>query len=214
MRLSDLRTAARIYCRRRFGLGDGRTVLDVGSGHRPHEDATHLVDLLPEDDTERGKPLKRHGRPLVVATLEALPFKDQTFDFIYACHVLEHVQDPAVACRELMRVGRSGYIETPSPFYEQGYNFSDVSKRGWPFHRWFVFLDSDQTLIFEPKNPETVNTFCDCRFSHFIKGIYSNVPDLNLIGNILPRDCNNTMLHWKNGFRFQVRTEPRVIHSA
>ena len=214
MRLRDLQTAARVYGRRWFGSRDGRTVLDVGSGHRPHKDATHLVDLFPEDNTERGKPIKRHGRPLVAGTLEALPFKDQTFDFVYACHVLEHVRDPATACRELMRVGRSGYIETPSPFCEQGYNFPDPFKRGWSFHRWFVFLDSEQTLIFEPKNPETIDTFCDCRFSHFVKSIYSKAPDLNLIGKTLPRDCNTTTLHWTGRFDFQVRTHPRVMPAA
>ena len=211
MRLRDLQILARMYVRRWCGSHDGRTVLDVGSGHRPHEDATHLVDLLPEDDTERGKPIKRHGRPLVAATLEALPFKNHTFDFIYACHVLEHVRDPAAACRELMRVGRSGYIETPSPFYEQGYHFPDPSRRGWSFHRWFVFLDRNQTLIFEPKNTETIDTFCDCRFSHFVKSLYSKVSDLNLIGKTLPHDCNNTVLHWKDGFNFQVRDQPRVL---
>ncbi len=209
MRLSDVRMWARVAFRRRFRPG-GKLVLDVGSGHRPHEDATHLVDLLPDNDAERGRPLRRHGRPLIAATLEALPFKDHAFDFIYACHVLEHMRDPAVACRELMRVGRAGYIETPSPFFEQGYNFPDAD-RGWPFHRWFVFLDDRQSLIFEPKNPETIDTFCGCRFSHFVKNIYTSAPDLNRIGDALPRHCNVTALHWSGRFDFHVRDAPNVI---
>lgn len=120
--------------RRRFRKPSQRRVLDVGSGHRPHEDATHLVDLLPEDDSERGKPIQQLGLPLVLATVESLPFKDKTFDYVYASHVLEHTRDPEAACKELMRIARAGYIETPSPFFEQGYNYPNA-ERGWSFHR-------------------------------------------------------------------------------
>src|SRR3990172_6643301 len=67
-----------------------RKVLDIGSGHRPHPDATHLVDLYLKDDTERGKKLKRLGKYLIQANIETLPFKDKVFEYIYASHVLEH----------------------------------------------------------------------------------------------------------------------------
>ncbi len=94
--------------RRRLSEPSGRRVLDVGSGHRPHDDATHLVDLLPEDNSERGKPIQQLGLPLLLATVEALPFKDKSFDYVYASHVLEHTLDPASACKELMRIARGG----------------------------------------------------------------------------------------------------------
>ena len=133
MRASDLTNLSKFYLRRWLGISSGRKVLDVGSGHRPHEDATHLLDLLFKDNSERGKPIKRLGRPLVLGTVEALPYKDKSFDYVYASHVLEHTEDPATACEELMRIARAGYIETPSPFYEQGYNFPHPD-RGWSFH--------------------------------------------------------------------------------
>lgn len=110
MGLSGVVRGCKFYLRRRFGKPSTRRVLDVGSGHRPHEDATHLVDLLPEDDSERGKPIQRVGLPLVLATVEALPFKAKTFDYVYASHVMEHTVDPAAACKELMRIARAGYI--------------------------------------------------------------------------------------------------------
>jgi SAM-dependent methyltransferase len=209
MRLSDVTVAGKFYIRRWLGKSSGKRVLDVGSGHRPHEDATHLIDLLPEDDSERGKPIKRLGRPLVLGTIEALPFKDQTFDYIYASHVLEHTVDPAAACNELMRVARAGYVETPSPFYEQGYNYPHP-ERGWSFHRWFVFLGENNTLIFEPKTRGTIDQFCDCRYAHFVKGIYTSVPDLNQIHHVLPHECNNTVLRWTGRFNLQVREVPHV----
>ncbi|MGB0908935.1 MAG: class I SAM-dependent methyltransferase [Nitrospirales bacterium] len=211
MRFKDIRTFVKMYVQRCLGNRHEKKVLDVGSGHRPNKEATHLVDLWQENNSERGKSIKRHGRPLIVATLEALPFKDQTFDYIIASHVVEHVEDPTQACNELIRVGRAGYVETPSPFYEQGYNFPNPIRRGWSFHRWFVFLDDNQTLIFEPKNQQTIDTFCDCRYSHFIKGLYSKVDDLNRMGEVLPHDCNNTVLHWKGRFQFHIRSNPQVI---
>jgi len=38
----------------------------------------------------------------------AMPFPDKSFDFVYCAHVLEHVDDPIRACREIMRVGKRG----------------------------------------------------------------------------------------------------------
>ena len=58
-------------------------------------------------------------RPIVFADTCAMPFKDKTFDFVLAFHVLEHMRDPAAFLRELCRVGRAGYIETPSVLFER-----------------------------------------------------------------------------------------------
>jgi len=204
MRLSDLKSVARYFWRKWLGGPAQRRVLDVGSGHRPHDDATHLVDLLPEDDSERGGAVKRLGRSLVVATIEALPFKDKTFDYAYACHVLEHTDQPEEACRELMRVARAGYIETPSPFFEQGYNYPKPD-RGWLFHKWFVWLAGNGTLVFEPKTSRTIDHFCDCRNAQFVKGVYERVDDLNRLGRVLPHECKNTVLHWEHQFAYEVR---------
>jgi len=204
MRLSDLTSVAKYCWRTWFGGPAQRRVLDVGSGHRPHDDATHLVDLLPEDNSERGGAVKLLGRSLVVATVEALPFKNGTFDYVYACHVLEHVEEPARACQELMRVARAGYVETPSPFFEQGYNYPRPD-RGWSFHKWFVWADRRSTLVFEAKTPQSIDHFCDCRHAQFVKGVYEKVGDLNLVGRALPHECKNTVLHWKDRFAYEVR---------
>jgi SAM-dependent methyltransferase len=196
----------KFHLRRRLRKPSQRRVLDVGSGHRPHEDATHLVDLLPEDDSERGKPLQHLGLPLLLATVESLPFKDKTFDYVYASHVLEHTLDPEAACRELMRIARAGYIETPSPFYEQGYNYP-APERGWSFHRWFVYLGKGDTLTFEPKTAQTIDEFCDCRHGQFIRQIYQSMKDLNQLHDVLPRECCYTVLHWKDEFKFAVKRD-------
>ncbi len=207
MRLRDLRVLAKLYIRRWLGTNDGRRVLDVGAGHLPHEDATHLVDLLPKDTAIHGKPVKRVGRPLVIATVEALPFKDKVFDYIYACHVIEHVNNQTQACHELSRIGRAGYIETPSPFFEQGYNYP-LPDRGWTPHLWFVYVREDQTLVFEPKTKETIDHFCDCKYANFIKRVFTKVGDLNRVRKVLPYDCNNTVLNWVGEVKVEVRAFP------
>lgn len=178
-------------------------MLDIGSGHRPHPDATHLVDLYLKDDTERGKKLKRIGKFLIQADIEALPFKDKVFEYVYASHVLEHTNDPADACRELMRVGKAGYIETPDPFYEQGYGYPK-KERGWSFHRWYVWQASDRTIIFEKKTADTADRYCDCRYAGFVRKIYEKLPDLNKLHKVLPRECSYTCFDWKGKFEFQV----------
>ncbi len=178
-------------------------MLDIGSGHRPHLDATHLVDLYLKDDTERGKKLKRIGKFLIQANIEALPFKNKVFEYVYASHVLEHANDPAEACRELMRVGKAGYIETPDPFYEQGYGYPK-KERGWSFHHWYVWLAADRTLIFEKKTEETVDRYCDCRYANFVRKIYEKLTDLNKLHKVLARECNYTSFDWKEKFEFRV----------
>ena len=121
-----------------------RRVLEIGPGHNPFAGVTHLLERNIADGRERG------GHALVVPTAAklilgeatVLPFAADSFDFVYASHILEHVESPEAACREIMRVGRAGYIETPSPFLEQGLALRDESCPDHWFHRWFVFSPS------------------------------------------------------------------------
>lgn len=66
-----------------------------------------------------------------VANLQALPFADGSFDFVFSHHVLEHVSNPQVALSEMYRVLRpSGYLylSTPNRYRLVGYIGSfDVS---------------------------------------------------------------------------------------
>jgi hypothetical protein len=48
-----------------------------------------------------------------------MPFKDKAFDFVVASHILEHMSDPGKFLKELQRVGKAGYIETPNFIYER-----------------------------------------------------------------------------------------------
>lgn len=93
-------------------------VLEVGSGGNPYFRANVLCDAYFETHERHFVPLI-YDRPTVLATAEKLPFKDDTFDFIIASHVLEHSSEPYKFLQEIQRVGKAGYIEVPDAFMER-----------------------------------------------------------------------------------------------
>jgi hypothetical protein len=44
---------------------------------------------------------------------EPWPFDAKMFDYVICSHTLEDIRDPVRVCREIARVGKAGYIETP-----------------------------------------------------------------------------------------------------
>jgi SAM-dependent methyltransferase len=95
------------------GATAGSRILDVGCGrlglrrHEPDLDVTG-VDLAPRPD---------YPGPFVRANvLEGLPFADGAFDLAYCSSVIEHVapRDRAAFARELRRVARGWYVQTPA----------------------------------------------------------------------------------------------------
>jgi SAM-dependent methyltransferase len=119
-------------------------VLEIGSGNRPRKRSNVLCDKFIADNTERssGDNVVIDRRPFVVADGHALPFKDGSFDYVIASHILEHVDDPQKFVSELARVARRGYIETPSELGEKIF--------GWPFHKWIVRFESG-TIVMRPR---------------------------------------------------------------
>ena len=127
-------------------------ILDVGCGNHPYRRANVCVDSA----TDQKRALVEHGvgvwhdfglgQEFVKADVcDRLPFGDGEFDLAICRNVLEHVEDPEAACRELSRVARLKYIETPSVAAEMIFNTG--------FHKWLVAL-CDGVLVFRPK-PKT-----------------------------------------------------------
>ena len=97
-----------------FDIRAGDRVLDVGNGGDPFPYATVLADRFLEVSSTRHEPLVTNNKPFVLADVQDLPFCDKSFDYVYCVHVLEVVDSPLKACRELMRVGKRGFIEVPT----------------------------------------------------------------------------------------------------
>ena len=121
-----------------------KKILEIGPGRTPFPLATHFVDHIVTG-------------PNVVkfdVCNEKLPYADSTFDFVYARHVLEDVQNPVAVFKELVRVGKKGYIETPSVITEISRRVDGGSQawRGYIHHR-YLFWNSEGILMCIPKYP-------------------------------------------------------------
>lgn len=189
-----------------FGILPGDKVLDVGSGHIPFPLATHLSDVTLKDHAfgRAGAPFKHvDGKPAYEFGVEDIPFADKEFDFVYCSHVLEHASDPGKACRELMRVARRGYIETPTKGKDIFLDSAQISNHAWDVASF------DGRLIFTPYTQEEVEAFqCDIlqqmhgapqtdREKAFSALIYLKAPVVN------------TMFLWEGEFACEVRRPGR-----
>jgi SAM-dependent methyltransferase len=98
-------------------LRPGLRVLDVGSGPGTiTADLSSIVapgEVVAVEVNEDAAALTRQGAPGVdvrVADVHALPFDDAEFDVVHAHQVLQHVEDPVRALREMARVTLTGGV--------------------------------------------------------------------------------------------------------
>jgi SAM-dependent methyltransferase len=187
-----------------FGIRPDNKVLDIGSGHLPLAFATHLADIAVDDDAygRAGAPFKHlAGKPVFNCQVEKMPFADGEFDFVYCSHVLEHVEDPERACRELMRVGRRGYLETPTLGKDVWLNAAKISN-----HRWHVALFND-TLEFTEYTPrDLAGVETDLLMSMHVSPETDREKAFSALV-LLKSDLLNTMLLWDRQFSVSVRRQ-------
>lgn len=93
-------------------------VLEVGSGGNPYYRSNVLLDAYLETRERHYEDLIA-DRQTILGFVENLPFKDNSFDFVIASHVLEHSANPEKFLFELQRVAKAGYIEVPDAFFER-----------------------------------------------------------------------------------------------
>ena len=146
-----MRRASRKYILDLFKKNPNWSILDLGGGSDAFTSATTVFDI---EDYSSLYTTKRFVQGEACST----PFDDKEFDFVTACHIIEHVKDPKAFCGELMRIGKRGYIEFPTPFFDNVvYGNSNPPPHG---HVWWVTFDDDeQKMIFKPKvtvMPESV----------------------------------------------------------
>lgn len=174
----------RLYC----PVPKSALVLEVGSGGSPYFRANVLIDAYEETRERHWAPFVT-DRPSVLGMGEALPFKDKSFDFVIASHVLEHSAEPERFLKELQRVARAGYIETPDAFMERINPYwdhrSEVTVRGGVLEirkkpSWIV-------------DPELVN-------------LYEDRAKPLIAGDVIPSDpfVFHTRFFWKDRIPFRV----------
>ena len=119
-------------------------VLDIGSGNFPSPRANILVEAFPDESIHRSGNLVE-DRPVVICSVERMPFLQKSFDFSICSHVLEHIESPLRAKSELSRISMGGYIETPS--YGK-----DILVGTGNMHRWQV-VEFEKVLYFFEYSP-------------------------------------------------------------
>ena len=97
--------------------GSGLSVLDIGGRLQPYRP-------LLEARTKNYVAVDLQMTPLVNvgAAAEALPFRDEQFDFVICTQVFEYLPDPASAVAEISRVLRKGgvlFLSAPSVFLRE-----------------------------------------------------------------------------------------------
>lgn len=130
-------------------IQDGDKVLEIGPGHIPFSKATEFCGWTNEEQTRLGK------YKTADASTEMLPYKNKEFDFVYCRHVIEDLWNPINAIKEITRIAKRGYIETPSPLCEMTRGIdagNNISWRGYVHHRYIVWNDSNVLNIL-PKFP-------------------------------------------------------------
>jgi SAM-dependent methyltransferase len=114
--------------------------LDIACGAKPFPKANVLCDLHVEPVPDRSmKKLVTAGKPFVLCSCYALPFKEKAFDFVTSYYLIEHLNQPGNLVRELKRVSKHGYLQSPSWFNEFLY--------GEDVHNWVVSKTNNKLFV-------------------------------------------------------------------
>lgn len=181
----------------------GDFVLDIGGGDNPHPKANVVVDKFLFDNTHRSHSLRLLKRQnLMVADGEKLPFKDKVFDYVVCSHVIEHVAEPFKFLKELSRVGKRGYIETPSLIGEYL-----IPKKS---HRWAI-LEVEEKIVLMKK--EDIGLVPSLEFGDlFQKHLAPNSIEFRVLMRTYP-DLFTVRYEWAEQIDFIVNPQDPQLRS-
>lgn len=105
-------------------------VLEIGPGATPYFRSDVLLEKKYETEKEL---IAQSGNIGVLKTDKSViyydgdrfPFADKEFDYVICSHVLEHVPNADVFLKEIQRVGKKGYLEFPTLYYDYLYNIPE-----------------------------------------------------------------------------------------
>lgn len=176
-------------------------VLDVGSGGDPLPFATVLADRFIEPSVHRSSEFRSDGKPVYECDICDMPFGDKEFDYVVASHVLEHVDNPIAACKELQRVGQAGYIESPTFMKDALFSWA----KG--MHKWHIIAQGNTLFFFEYTERQKEGI----RSQSFERLIFSTIyhPLQKAFND--NQDIFNTMFEWVDWFDVVVIKKDGVI---
>lgn len=174
-------------------------VLEIGSGHNPWFRSNVLCDRFLHDNTERNGDLQK-TKPLVIADGTYLPFRNDSFDFIFASHVSEHIDRLDKYFQEIQRIAKAGYLETPNYLFEQSI--------GTTTHLWSFWIENN-VLCAERKwiagAPERV-------YHGMHRALAKNA--FFHLANIMTPETGALRFWWKRPFDFKLYPPPFPMDST
>ena len=158
-------------------------VIDLGCGDKPFWRADVYLDKSALGNEQRisSTGIEKDLGLYINGDIRKTPFKNKAFDFSYCSHVLEHVERPDLAIKEIMRISKNGYIVVPSGLLEMIFPHQS--------HLWFMFL-KDKKLIFVRKSKSMHNALAstDTKYVNLIKFMKSPY----------------IQLYWKKSIKYEV----------
>lgn len=109
-------------------IGTYKSILEVGPGRFPFPLASHYADISQNhlDDTGKNKSVCFNWD-----IGKKLPDGHPTFDFVYAAHVLEHLDNPLHGVEALSKLAPRGIIIVPSILKDALFNFEEEDHKFW-----------------------------------------------------------------------------------
>jgi SAM-dependent methyltransferase len=157
-------------------------VLDTGCGSDGFLRANVYADITDQSDAYKDK-------RFVQTPADDTPFEDKEFDFVIATHVAEHVPDPVKFLAELVRISKRGYIEVPTPFFDNAASGNDNPPPHG--HLWWVtFNDDEEYIDFKPRQKILSNPFLEAIDTTFLVPFFG--------------DQMVTGIYWENEIRAKV----------
>ncbi len=130
-------------------------VLEIGPGATPYFRSDVFLEKKYQTTDEL---IAQSGRVGVLQTNKKViyyeggvfPFDENEFDYIICSNVLEHVDNIDLFLNEVQRVGRKGYIEFPTVYYDYIYNI--------PEHQNLLFYN-EGNILWMPKSDSGIDNF-------------------------------------------------------
>lgn len=99
-------------------------VLEIGPGSTPFQRSDVFLEMRYDDvniaKSQRGEIDETFTtkKPIIYYDGNEFPFKNKEFDYVICSHVVEHVPNVELFLSECIRVGKKGYFEYPTIYFE------------------------------------------------------------------------------------------------
>jgi SAM-dependent methyltransferase len=136
-------------------IHSGESVLEIGPGATPYFRSDIFLEKVFASESDLvaqsgNVGLLKTDKPVVTYDGNIFPFSDKEFDYVICSHVLEHVDNVDKFLNEVQRVGKKGYLEFPTIYYDYIYNF--------PEHTQFLMYQKDM-VYWMPKKESSLSEF-------------------------------------------------------